>query len=119
MTCFGGGYNKNFLETYLNKINVDFILTAEGLDDLSITKFQPVFFINNTDLSYSLKFPANYVNFFTQLRQYFGESETFVKEQQEAIKKSEKTGQKSFIRDPLGKILSNVCDYDDVDAITN
>ena len=69
-TCFGGGYNQTFVNDELQKLNVNFIVAAEGTNETSIFAEGPTISINNQQITIS---PMKFTRYFGLLENFFGE----------------------------------------------
>ncbi len=90
-TCFSGGYNQAFVNKILSSLDVDFIVSSEGLGEKETTTIPIAMRFSSVQPYISLQY-SPFTDFFTQLRRYISQPEEFVK-----IKKGKK--------DPIAQIL--------------
>jgi len=94
-TCYGGGYNRVFMNQVLQTLQVKFITVSEGYNESPTYSSIPLF---TTDQTGTVKLShTRFTNFFGLLNSFFGESLSFGAT---SIKKQLKT-------DPIATILSN------------
>ena len=85
-TCFGGGYNQTFVNDMLQKLNVNFIVVAEGLNET-------VTFAKIETLE-----PTNFTRFFGLLENFFGEPTQVI-----GIKAPQ-----GLLKDPIATIVGTI-----------
>lgn len=99
-TCFAGGYNQATVNAILSKLNANFIVTAEGINEASTSGSLLEFKINEQGTNLVLS-DLRFTHFFGMLESFFGDPTGFIKTkiQQDALKK-----------DPIGAIVRNLID---------
>jgi hypothetical protein len=78
MTCFGGGYNQTFVNEILSSLNVNFIASAEGIDDRALRSMQTQLIPNSSKTGLVLN-RLPFTNFFKLLNLFIDKPEEFVK----------------------------------------
>ncbi len=96
-SCYAGGYNQNIVKQELSRLNVNFIVSAQGI---------------NEEVTYGVDLPspynrASYTKFFKRSETFFGKPTQFVKQ---SIR------QKTWQKDPIAEIVSTVIDKNLIDA---
>lgn len=99
-TCFAGGYNQTTVNEILSKLNVNFIVTAEGINEAFTLGNSLKYKINDKGTNFILSHLI-FTPFFGMLENFFCNPMEFVttKTQQDALKK-----------DPIGAIVRNLID---------
>jgi hypothetical protein len=90
-TCFSGGYNQLFVNDILSSLDVDFIVSSEGLGEKETTGIPLAMRFSSVKPYIQLQFHP-FTDFFTLLRFYIGQPKEFVK-----IKEGKK--------EPIAKII--------------
>ncbi|QQR48758.1 hypothetical protein IPF37_04325 [bacterium] len=71
-TCFAGGSNQIFINEILKKLNVTFIVTAQGVGELYTSAGSPKTTLNFDNAKGAVNFsPKMFTNFFAMLREFF------------------------------------------------
>ncbi|QQR48759.1 hypothetical protein IPF37_04330 [bacterium] len=71
-TCFSGGYNQAFVNEMLTKLNVSFLASSAGISEFPLYGELPQLIRNDAGNTLTLS-PKGFSNFFTTLREVFGE----------------------------------------------
>ena len=90
-TCFSGGYNQVFVNDILSSLDVDFIVSSEGLGEKETTGIPLAMRFSSVQPYIQLQFHP-FTEFFTLLRHYIGQPKEFIK-----IKEGKK--------EPIAKII--------------
>jgi hypothetical protein len=90
-TCFSGGYNQVFVNDILSSLDVDFIVSSEGLGEKETTGIPLAMRFSSVQPYIQLQFHP-FTEFFNLLRHYVGQPKEFIK-----IKEGKK--------EPIAKII--------------
>jgi hypothetical protein len=72
ITCFFGGYNQTFINDVLQKLNINFIVAAQGIGEMETNRSTPI--IKTEQSSNQLLLPRmRFTNYFGLLENFFGE----------------------------------------------
>jgi hypothetical protein len=104
-TCFGGGYNQAFINEVLKKLNVNFLVSSEGVGELYTRVAPPKRALKFSETNDALTFsPMRFYNFFSMLNDYFGQLQPTEFKKSILYTKTKALPSK----DPLGAIIKNV-----------
>jgi hypothetical protein len=77
-TCFSGGYNQLFVNDILSSLDVDFIVSSEGLGEKETTGIPLAMRFSSVQPYIQLQYHP-FTDFFTLLRHYIGQPKEFIK----------------------------------------
>jgi hypothetical protein len=101
-TCFSGGQNQTFLNDTLSKLEVSFIVSAEGLTEDTIAGSSQKFQATKENSTLVIAY-RNFINFFNLLNAFFGDTSAFL---------SMQAAEKKLQKDPIATILSSILPFD-------